>query len=264
MKETVFTILGSSAGTGVPSFFCGCCACREAGNDPALARSRSGAALVAANGGTLLIDASPDLRGQLLREGIKEIDQVFLTHWHYDHFGGLGELEYYVRLQRKEALGFALPPSAAGEFAAAFPNLLDCLSCEPWEFGTAFQFDNISVTPLEANHGCETAGLLIDSGAKRLAYFTDTAGLPEATKKAVAEVDWLICDATFHDENWCPDQHMSADQAIELGREIAARHTVLTHLALHYASPITDEELRSKISRHRQVSLAYDGMRFSL
>jgi len=40
MKETVFTILGSSAGTGVPSFFCGCCACREAGNDPAAAARR--------------------------------------------------------------------------------------------------------------------------------------------------------------------------------------------------------------------------------
>ncbi len=80
----------------------------------------------------------------------------------------------------------------------------------------------------------------------------------------MAEVDWLICDATFHDENWFPDQHMSVDQAIELGREVAARHTVLTHLALHYAHPTTDKELRSNISRYPQVSLAYDGMRFNL
>ena len=264
MKETVFKILGSSAAPGIPAFYCGCCACQEAGDAPALARSRSGAVLVAANGGTLLVDASPDLRGQLLREGIKEIDQVFLTHWHYDHFGGLGELEYYVRLQRNEPLGFAVPPSAESELAAAFPYLLDCLSCIPWKFGLTCRFGDIDITPLEANHGCETAGLLIESATRRLAYFPDTAGLPEMTKKAVAEVDWLICDATFHDENWLPDQHMSVNQAIELGREVAARHTVLTHLALHYARPITDEELRSKISCYPQVSLAYDGMSFSL
>jgi phosphoribosyl 1,2-cyclic phosphate phosphodiesterase len=212
----------------------------------------------------MLIDASPDLRRQLLKERITEIDRIFLTHWHYDHFGGLGELEYYVRLQRGEPLGFAVPPSAESQFAAAFPYLDDCLSCVPWEFGTTYHFGDVGITPLEANHGEETAGFLIESEIRRLAYFPDTAGLPGTTKRAVAGVDWLVCDATFHGDNWFPDQHMSVDQAIALGTEIGARHTVLTHLALHYSQPITDEDLRGKIARYPQVSIAYDGMRFSL
>lgn len=264
MKETVFKILGTSAGPGVPSFFCGCCACREAVSNPALARGRTGAAIIDADGSTLLIDASSDIRQQLAREGIRDIDQVFLTHWHYDHFGGVGELEYYVRLKRKEPLGFAVPPSAESQFAAAFPYMLDCLSCVPWEFGTTYRFGAIGITPLEANHSCETAGFLVESETRRLAYFPDTAGLPETTKKAVTGVDWLVCDATFHDENWFPDQHMSFDEAIELGKEVAARQTVLTHLAIHYSKPITDEELRRRLSSHPQVSLAYDGTQFIL
>lgn len=254
-----FKILGSAGGTGVPSFFCDCRGCREARDNGAYARTRNGAT-VETGSGLVLIDASPDLRSQLVREGICGIDHLFLTHWHYDHFAGLGELEYYVRLARREMIPFYLPPSAVEEYARAFPNLSDVLRPLPWEFGRAYEFGEVRLTPLPANHSIETAGILVETATTRLAYFPDTAGLPETTAQKAARPDWLFCDATFHGENWFPGSHMSVEQAIALGQEVGARHTVLVHLSMHYSQAVTTGELEQELAAHPGVSAARDGM----
>lgn len=41
---------------------------------------------------TLLIDAGPDFRQQMLRSGTNHIDAILLTHMHYDHVGGLDDV----------------------------------------------------------------------------------------------------------------------------------------------------------------------------
>ena len=256
-------ILGSGAGPGAPSFFCDCKGCVEAREKPAAARTRSGA-IVSTAGQNILLDTPPDLRAQLVREKISVIDQVFLTHWHYDHFGGLGELEYYVKLKRKEPIPLYLPPTAVEQFRRAFPDLEEIFAVTAWNFDEAYVFDNLSITPLLANHSVETAGFLVTSATNRLAYFPDTAGLPDATARGVEGVDWLICDATFHGDNWFPHSHMSAQEAIEMGRKVNARHTVLTHMSIHYSQPVTTLELHETVSGHPGVIAAYDGMKISL
>ena len=261
--KTTFKILGSGAGPGAPSFFCNCRGCLEAQDNPSLSRTRSGA-VISTEHSTILIDTPPDLRVQLIREKITDIDKIFLTHWHYDHFGGIGELEYYVKLKRKEALPLYLPPSAVEQFHQAFPDLEEVFEVIPWEFGKVYSVGPLSITPLAANHGIETAGFLVQSPDIKLAYFPDTAGLPPETAQKVEKVEWLICDATFHGDNWFPMSHMSVEEAIELGRLVKAQYTVLTHLSVHYSQPITVKELQEIASRHSGVMIAYDGMTLPL
>lgn len=262
MKNT-FKILGSGAGPGAPSFFCVCPGCREAQDNPSLARTRSGA-FITTETHNILVDTPPDLRFQLIREKITHLDEVFLTHWHYDHFGGLGELEYYVKLKRKEPLVLYLPPSAVEQFASTFPNLEEVFEIIPWQFGKEYQFDNLSITPLPANHGIETAGFIVKSADKRLAYFPDTADLAAETAREVELIDWFICDATFYGENWFPQKHLSVEQAIALGSKVKAGLTVLTHMSIHYSQPLTVKELERVIARYPNVVAAFDGMAFNL
>jgi len=258
-----FKILGSGAGTGVPSFFCDCPGCRESRLKPEYSRTRSGAFLNTQKG-NVLIDASSDIKFQLVRERISQIDYIFLTHWHYDHIGGLGEFEFYVRLERISKLPLYLPASAVDAFTGAFPHLLDVFEIIPWQFNKCYDFGDVFLTPLEARHSVETAGFLVESKKQRLAYFPDTAGLSEQTTRKVQGVEYLICDATFNGENWYPHSHMNVEQAIALGRQIEAQQTILTHLSIHYSQPVSTGQLEKEIAKHPGVMLSCDGMKIDM
>ncbi|ATW23640.1 MBL fold metallo-hydrolase [Candidatus Formimonas warabiya] len=257
-----FKLLGTGAGPGVPSYFCDCPACKEARENPCLARTRSGA-VIDTGKEKILIDASPDLRSQLVREQITSLDYVFLTHWHYDHFGGLGDLEFYVKLSRRQPLKLFLPPEALEAFHSAYPFLPEVFDLITWQFEQVYCFENLTLTPLPARHGIQTAGLVLES-KRKLAYFTDTSGLPDSTARIIEGTDFLVCDATFYGENWYPHRHMSLEEAIQLGKKVKAGNTVLTHLAMHYSTPVTVAQLAEEISAHPGVSLAYDGMVITL
>lgn len=258
-----FKILGTCAGTGVPSFFCECPGCAEARQKPQYARTRTGA-FMETEAGKILIDAPPDLRSQLVRESIYKVDTIFLTHWHADHYTGLGEFEYYVKLLTGEPLTLYLPPAAVAEFQTTFPDLTDVFQVITWQYGQKYSFGEISITPLPANHGIETAGFLVEYRETRLAYFPDTAGLPPETAEQLTGIDYLVCDATFNGDNWFPHSHMNVEEAIGLGRSVQAKHIILTHLSIHYSEPITTTDLEKRLSVETDVSVAYDGMQIEL
>ena len=81
--------LGTGTSVGVPVVGCGCEVCT--GDDPRNRRSRTSVVLGLPEG-TLLIDTTPDLRMQLLREEISTVDAILYTHDHVDHLYGLDDI----------------------------------------------------------------------------------------------------------------------------------------------------------------------------
>ena len=150
------------------------------------------------------------------------------------------------------------------EFGNAFPNLVDVFAIQTWQCGVGYDFDGVKITPMPANHSIETAGFLVESSQQKIAYFTDTAGLPEITADRVRGIDMLICDATFYGENWFPDAHMSVKEAIQLGRELKVKRIILTHLSMHYSQPVTFKELERELAEQPDVSIGWDGMRVEI
>lgn len=212
----------------------------------------------------VLIDAPPDILHQLIRENISEIDTIFLTHWHADHYSGLGEFEYYVKLFTGEPVTLYMPESAVQKFQSTFPDLIDVFNVIPWEYDQSYTFGDVSLTPLRANHGIETAGFLVASKETRLAYFPDTAGFPTETAEKLLGIDYLVCDATFYGENWYPHSHMNVNESIATGRGVGARNIILTHLSIHYSEPVTTAQLEEELSTEPDVSVAYDGLSIAL
>ena len=84
------TILGSGTSTGVPILGCKCQVCQS--NELRNKRLRTSALIELINGKKILIDASPDLRTQLLNNDIDNIDGVIITHDHADHTHGMDDL----------------------------------------------------------------------------------------------------------------------------------------------------------------------------
>jgi phosphoribosyl 1,2-cyclic phosphate phosphodiesterase len=256
--------LGTGAGCGVPSFFCGCVACQEAQADARYRRTRCG--LVIQGQENVLIDAPPELRAQLIREGINNIDHLLMSHWHYDHSGGLGDLEFYVRVGRKEAIPAYMTEETIAWLHTAFWFLEDCLYIQTLESGYQIELDGVRYTALETTHAPGTLGFLMETASgRRTAYISDTGPLPASTAALVRGVDTLVLGSPFWGRNWFPPDHLSVQEAIPIALETGAKQVFLTHLSMHHDTPVTNQELEAYLRQHGEhLHLAYDGLRIEL
>ena len=250
--------LGTGAGGGVPSFYCDCAACLEAAQDARYRRTRC--AVVVKNTKTTLIDAPPDLRQQLLRDKINTIDNFILTHWHYDHTGGMGELEFYSRMGAKSSIPTWMTSESAAWLERSFGFMQDCLETQIVQVGDQFEIDGLSYTGLEVTHTPGTLGYLIESDDCRVAYIPDTGPLPSETMEKINGVDVLILGATFWGQNWMPEDHLSVDEAIQIGVQAKTKQLYLTHLSMQYDTPVTNQQLEMHLRQFgEQIHIAYDG-----
>ena len=94
-----FIILGCGSSMGVPrpDGFFGNCDPKNKKNY----RTRC-SALVKTSDENILIDTSPDLRQQLLRHKIKNINRVFYSHMHGDQTHGINDLRSFYINSRKQ------------------------------------------------------------------------------------------------------------------------------------------------------------------
>lgn len=266
MKKYTFTFMGTGAGCGVPAFFCDCPACEEARRDPRARRGDSGAMVTNAQTAFhTLIDTPPDIRHYFNREGVRAIDNLLFTHWHYDHVGGLGELEYMVQLLTKAPLPTFASPLTLESIGREFGYMMYCLARVEWQPFEELELDGVRYTPLPVSHAPGTYGILIETEETRLFYASDTGKLPPETAERVRNVDVLAMDATFWKQNGYPDNHHSVQECIEEGLALDAGKVYLTHLCMHYSEPITLAELEDYLKQYDgRVAPAADGLSFPI
>ena len=117
---TELTFLGTGTSQGVPIIACQCRVCRSA--DPRDKRFRS-SALIRHNGLTILVDAGPDFRSQMLAHDVRHLDAILITHAHKDHTGGLDDVRSFNYIDRKAAEIYCEPrvlEALRGDYAYAF------------------------------------------------------------------------------------------------------------------------------------------------
>src|SRR5258708_12668583 len=100
------TSLGTGRSAGVPVVGCRCAVC--ASDDPRNKRLRQ-SVKIEINGRILLIDTTPDLRLQLLRDPVPRLDFILFTHSHAHHLMGLDNARPSTSLQ-PETLHPSPPP----------------------------------------------------------------------------------------------------------------------------------------------------------
>ena len=101
-----------------------------------------------------------------------------------------------------------------------------------------------------------------------MAYFPDTGPLYPVVFEKLRGVDALIHDSTFVGRNWNPEVHTNVEGCIQLGRDLGAKATYLTHCTMHFDEPRTAADLREEFERisaeGMKVVLPHDGLRISL
>jgi phosphoribosyl 1,2-cyclic phosphate phosphodiesterase len=92
------TILGAGSSAGTPALGCTCATCVS--TDPRNKRTRCSSVVTLDDGRVILIDTSPDLRQQALREKLLRVDAVLYTHTHADHLHGIDDLRAFCQINR--------------------------------------------------------------------------------------------------------------------------------------------------------------------
>lgn len=222
------TFLGTGTSTGVPVVGCHCAVCTSP--DPKNKRLRQ-SVKIEAEGKHFLIDTTPDLRLQLLRDPIPRLDFVLFTHSHSDHMMGLDDIRPF-NFRQREAIDFYTSSHTAKAIRRAFSYIWDSSQLgggkpqvELHEVDGPFRHGDIEITPLPVSHGDWT---ILGFRIGKFAYITDTNGIPPSTMELLRGVEVLALDglrpAPPH------PTHFTIDEALEAAREIGARETWLIHL----------------------------------
>jgi phosphoribosyl 1,2-cyclic phosphate phosphodiesterase len=247
------TFLGSGTSTGVPVVGCRCAVCTS--DDPRNKRLRQ-SVKIELNGKILLIDTTPDLRLQLLRDPIPRLDFILFTHSHADHLMGLDDVRPFNFRQRETLHAFASAPTAKA-IRRAFSYIWSDSQVgggkpqiELHEVDGPFRHDGIDIVPIPVRHGDWTIlGYRIGS----FAYITDTNGIPDQSLPLLEGIDTLALDGLRPSPPH--PTHFTIGEAVAASQRVAPRMTYLIHLA-HEVDHATVEATLPE-----NVRLAWDGMR---
>ncbi len=225
---TKITILGSGNSTGVPmsNGYWGNC-------DPTEPRNRRmrSSILIERDGTTVLVDAGPDVRAQLLGAGISKLDAVIFTHAHADHTQGIDDLRAFVLYG-----GTPLPifgfPELMEEIRARFSYMFGgaragyydkpFLEIHPAE--PRLQIGAVELTLFEQDHYvCRTIG--VRTGA--FAYSTDLKNLSDEAFETLSGIKTWVVAAVRREPHIA---HAHLDRVLEWIGRVGPEQAYLTHL----------------------------------
>lgn len=235
---------------------CGCEVCTSP--DAQDKRLRSSIMVQSANT-TIVVDATPDFRYQMLREKVKSIDAVLITHPHKDHVAGIDDTRPFQFFTRKSTEIYGSKMSLEGikkEIPYAFQDLQypGIPKVNLHEIGDdSFSIGDIPITPILVwHHKMPVYGFRFGS----FTYITDANRIDEAEKDKIRGSEVIVLNALRRETHI---SHFTLSEAVELVKELHIPTAYFTHishqLGLHTA---VNEELPEGIQ------LAYDGLRIDI
>ncbi|MBD3419854.1 MAG: MBL fold metallo-hydrolase [Chitinivibrionales bacterium] len=259
------TFLGTGTSHGVPQIDCmrsdyALCrndVCRKAEHDPRHRRMRT-SIIVDVGGKSILIDVSMDFRQQMLRENIRAIDAVLMTHAHADHIGGIPDIRSYTpadghkldfysssetRQKLRQSYDYIFNPDTF--VGGGIPRI------QLNEIDQAFEIFGCRIIPLHVSHGAMAGcfGYRIND----LAYIPDIKRIRASEKRKLAGVKVLILDCLRIEREH--STHMILPESLALAREVAPQRCYFTHLC-HHIDYESDSALLDK-----GMLFAWDGLR---
>ncbi|NHN90600.1 MBL fold metallo-hydrolase [Acetobacter sicerae] len=265
MTDTTLTItvLGCGGSSGVPLI--GGADGRGAWgecdpNEPRNRRTRASIVVQAPDKRRLLVDTGPDMRNQLIANGIPYADAIFYTHAHADHIAGLDDVRpFNWALERPiEIFGTETTLSEIhGRFDYAF---------RPWTPKDAFR-PGVEPRFIKGGERQEIVGLLLDVFEQDhgklnslgfrcggFAYCTDVVSLTDEVLSLLEGVDtWMIDCLQIKPHS----AHAWLGRVLEWRERIQPRRTILTHLG-----PFMDWATLAK-TLPVGVEAAFDGLTFT-
>ncbi len=236
---------------------------------PSLKRNASGY-LLEAEGKEVLIDCGSGILLQLERAGksYKNIDALFITHGHPDHFADLMPLVhalfYTPNFTRKTDL-FIFAPK---DFRQYYDKAINSILGESKDFQIVFmevadkvEFAPWSIYTTDTIHSADSIAYRFEQGGRSVVFSGD-ADYDQGIINLSEKVDILIADCSFPDSMKVKG-HFSAKECGLLAQKAGVKKLVLSHI---YPADIPDENriTEAKEQFNGNVILAEDLMEIEI
>ncbi len=249
------TFLGTGTSQGVPVIACPCDVCQNGTKKDKRLRS---SVLIETDNLTLVIDAGPDFRYQMLRANVKRLDAVLITHSHKDHIAGLDDVRSFNYLQRSAMDIYACDrdqEEIKREFSYAFTDndYPGIPSFNLINIEKSINIHDTTVEVLPALHmRMEVYGYRIGD----FAYITDTNYLPGSTMAGLLDCKVIVLNALRRQEHV---SHYNLEKAVSVLEFLRPEKAYLTHIS-HFMG--FHDEVEKELPDF--IRLAYDGLSLEL
>ena len=253
-----FVLLGCGSSMGVPRAdgYSGNCDLKNKKNY----RTRC-SALIKFDDQNILIDTSPDLRSQLLKNKIRSISKVFYTHLHADQTHGINDLRPFFLINKKQIPVYAdtnTKKYLLSTFGYCFKSIYpypSTLCIKNLKKIHRFQNKNkkVLIEAINVQHGnIKSICYLVN---KKLAYASDISLLFKNDYKKLMNLKYLIIDCLWYRDH---PTHFNLNQVLNLVKILSPKRTILTNMH----SDLDYSQLKKKLPKN--IMPGFDGMTVSL
>ena len=252
-----FKVLGCGSSLGSPWIddYWGKCNRKNKKNK----RSRC-SAFLKFNNISVLIDASPDIKHQFLKNKIKNVDYVLFTHEHADQTAGIFELRpfYWKNKSRIPVYGSKRTIRAlkkSHEYCFKYKDGYKPILKENYTKSSFFLKKlnkRINIKAFEVQHGQITSTAYI---INKIAYLSDCNKIQNKDLSLLKNLNYLIIDCLKAEKH---PSHFNLQESITLSKLLKPKVTLLTnlHTDLDYT------KLKSVLPKN--IIPAYDGITINL
>ena len=253
-----FTILGCGSSLGVPRADGNFGNCNP--NDKKNYRTRC-SAIITSKFGNTLIDTSPDLRFQLLKNKIKNVDRVLYSHFHADQTHGINDLRIFYLKNKKKIQVFA--DRTTGKYLinnfkyffknmSSYPAILELNILKKNNVFIDKEL-KLKIKTVKVKHGdIKSCAFIINN---KCAYISDVSKIYTKDLKYFKNLNYFIVDCLRYNKH---PSHYCLENVLELTKILKPQKTVLTNLH----SDLDYKKLKEILPKN--ILPAYDGMSFVL
>ncbi len=192
----------------------------------------------------------------MLRNDIREVDAILLTHEHNDHVIGLDDVRPF-NFQSKRDMPIYATPGVAAEveqrFAYAFSEIrypgAPSLRFFEIDKDHPFEVEDLPILPIEVMHGnLPVLGFRVGD----FTYLTDIKSISDIELGKVRGTKVLALGVLHHTPHY---SHLCVEEALDLVQRIKPDQTWFIHISHHMG---LYEEVTAQLPDG--VDLAYDGL----
>jgi phosphoribosyl 1,2-cyclic phosphate phosphodiesterase len=247
------TFLGTGTSSGVPMVGCNCAICTSADTHDTRLRS---SILVQSSTTTIVVDTTPDFRYQMLREKVRHVDAILITHPHKDHVAGIDDTRPFQFFTKQPTEIYGSKMSLQGirnEIPYAFENLkypgvpkvnLNEINLNSVTIG------DIPIQPILVwHHKMPVYGFRFGS----FTYITDANSIDDSEKQKIKGSEIIVLNALRNESHI---SHFTLQEAVDLVKELDIPQAYFTHISHQLGLHAEINE-----SLPKGMALAFDGLK---